>query len=144
MLEIEPDPKVVEGTCDHCGGPMTRVTSFVYRDGDAYAVCYASCYHHDGHEAWIDAVFSPSWDEDADDRITFGCRVGPAEGQSEPAASLVSAAAAWGDSRVFGHKLSRDDALAHPMLGEFWDLVDHLLTHEAVVRTHIYGPRRRS
>ena len=140
MLEIEPGAKVVESTCHHCGQPMTRVTGFVYRDGDAHAVFYASCYHHDGeHEVWIDVVFSPTWDEDVDDRFTFGCRVGPIAGQDEPAASLVAAAAAWDESPVFGHKLKRDEALIHPRLGEFWELVDHLLIHDATVATHMYG-----
>src|SRR4051794_27424917 len=119
---------------------MTRVTAFVRKNGDAYAIYYASCYHHDGHEAWIDVVFSPTWDEDADDHVTFGCRVGAVQGQVQPAASLVPAAAAWRDSRVFGHKLSRDEARDHPWLGEFWDLVDHVLTHDPAVSTHIYGP----
>jgi hypothetical protein len=139
MLEIEPGARVVAGVCDHCGEPMSRVTGFVHRNGDAYAVYYASCYHHDGHEVWMDAVFSPSWAEDADDHFTFGCRVGKVAGQDEPAASLVAAAAAFGESRVFGHKLSRDEALAHPMLAEFLALVDHVLTHDEVVSTHIYG-----
>ena len=140
MLEIEPGAKVIESMCDHCDQPMTRVTAFVNRGGDAYAVYYASCYHHDGHEVWIDAVFSPTWGEEADDHFTFGCRVGPVGGQAEPAASLVPAAQAWGESRVFGHKLSRDDALSHPMLGEFWELVDHVLIWDTVVSTHVYGP----
>ncbi|MDQ0260240.1 hypothetical protein J2W20_002144 [Sinomonas atrocyanea] len=139
MLEIEPGAKVVEGTCDHCGQPMTRVTGFVHRDGCAYAVYYASCYHHAGHEVWIDAVFSPTWDEGTDDHLTFGCRVGRVDGQDEPAASLVPAAGGWGNSRVFGHKLSRDEALAHPMLAEFWALVDHVLVHDGVVADHLYG-----
>ena len=118
---------------------MSRVTGFVHHDGDAYAVYYASCYHHDGHEVWIDAVFSPTWGEDADDHLTFGCRVGRVDGHREPAASLVTAAAAWGESRVFGHKLTRDEALAHPLLGEFWALVDHVLMHDNVISNHLYG-----
>jgi hypothetical protein len=140
VLEIEPGAKVVEGSCDHCGQPMTRVTAFVFRDTDAYAVYYASCYHHDGHEVWMDAVFSPTWDDGADDHFTFGCRFGSVAGQAEPAATLVSAAAAWGESRVFGHKLSREEALGHPMIDEFWELVDHILTHDPVVSAHLYGP----
>lgn len=140
-LEIEPGSKVVDGTCDHCGQPMTRVTSFVTQHGDAHAVCFASCYHHeDGHEVWLDVVFSPTWGEDPSDRVSFGCRVGPVEGQPEPAASLVAAAAAWPDSEMFGTRLSRDDALAHPLLRGFWQVVDHVLVHEPVVRDHLYGP----
>ncbi|UOQ88581.1 hypothetical protein MUN74_15095 [Agromyces endophyticus] len=140
MLEIEPGGDVVEATCDHCGQPMTRVTGFVYQDGDAHAIYIASCYHHDGHEVWIDGVFSPTWADDADDHFTFGCRVGPVEGQAEPGASLVAAAAPFSDSATFGHKLTRDEALAHPRLGDFWALVDHLLTNDAVVSAHMYGP----
>jgi hypothetical protein len=140
MLKIEPGAKVVSSTCEHCGEPMTRITGFVYKDADAHAVYYASCYHHEGHEVWIDATFSPTWDEGLDDRVTFGCRVGAVEGQSEPAATLVSAAQAWDDRPVFGHKLSREDGLAHPSLPEFWALVDHVLVHDPLVHSHLYGP----
>ena len=58
VLEIEPDRNVAEITCDDCGEPFQRVTGFVCRDGDAHAVYFASYYHHDGQEAFIDAVFS--------------------------------------------------------------------------------------
>jgi hypothetical protein len=143
VLELEPDAKVVHATCEHCGQPMTRVTGFVRRDGEAYAVFFASCYHHDGHEVWIDAVFSPTWADGVDDRYTFGCRVGPVAGQDEPAATLVPAAQGWGDKPLFGRKLSREEGLAHPGLAEFWALVDHVLVHDPVVRTHLYGPDAR-
>lgn len=139
-MDIEPGADVVEATCRHCGEPMTRVRGFVHRDGDAYAIYFASCYHHDGHEVWIDAVFSPTWADGVNDHYTFGCRVGAVGGQSEPAATLVTAAAAFSDSATFGHKLTRDEALAHPMIGEFWALVDHVLTKDPIVSTHMYGP----
>ena len=139
MLEIEDGAKVVHGTCDHCGEPMTRVTGYVNKNGGTYAVYFASCYHHDGHEVWIDAIFSPTWADGVSDRYTFGCRVGTVEGQDAPAATLVPAAQAWGDLRAFGHKLSREEGLAHPGLAAFWELVDHVLAHDAVVRFHLYG-----
>lgn len=116
------------------------MNGFVYRHADAYAVYYASCYHHDGHEVWIDAIFSPTWEDEVDDHVTFGCRVGAFEGRLDPAATLVSAASAWADSRTFGHKLTREEALVHPLIGEFWILVDHILTHDRVVSKHLYGP----
>ncbi|OYO19029.1 hypothetical protein BI335_06035 [Enemella evansiae] len=122
---------------------MVRVTGFINQDNDAHAIYLASCYHHDGHEVWIDAVFSPTWADGVDDRFTFGCRIGPVDGQSGPAASLVTAAAAFSDAATFGHKLTRDEALAHPMLAEFWTIVDHVLTHDSVVQAHMYGPDAR-
>lgn len=140
MLQIEPGSEVIEATCDHCGQPMTRVAGFIREDSDAHAIYFATCFHHGGHEVWIDAVFSPTWAEGADDHFTFGCRVGAVEGQTEPAATLVTAAAAFDDSPTFGHKLTRDEALSHPRVGEFWALVDHVLTTDVVVSTHMYGP----
>lgn len=38
VLSIEPGARVVGGTCDHCGEPMTRVPGFIYEDDDAFAV----------------------------------------------------------------------------------------------------------
>lgn len=139
VLEIEPDRNVAELTCDHCGEPFQRVTGFVYRDGDAHAVYVASCYHHDGHEAFIDVVFSPTWEDGVDDHVTFGCRVGGLEGQHEPGASLVTGGAAFADKPFFGRKLRREDALSHPFVGQFWSVVDHILVNDPLVRDHVYG-----
>lgn len=139
-LTIDPERQVKEFTCEHCGGPSQRVTGFVHRDGDALAVYFASCYHHGGHEVWFDVVFSATWAEGVDDRVTFGCRVGPIEGQDDPASSLVTGGAAFRDSLNFGHKLTREEALAHPLLADFWAVVDHVLSHDQLVRDHIYGP----
>lgn len=139
-LAIEANPTVTEHACDHCSQPFQRVHGYVYRNGDAHAVYIASCYHHDGHEVFVDAVFSPTWKDEADDHITFGCRVGPVAGQPDPGASLTSAATAFSDRPLFGRKLTREDALDHPLLGDFWALVDHVLVHDPVVRNHVYGP----
>lgn len=139
-LAIEPDAEVVEHACTTCGEPFQRVTGFIHNDGDAYAVYYASCYHHVGHEAYIDIIFSKTWDDGVDDRETFGCRVGPVAGQSDPACSLVTGGSAFRDSALFGRKLTRDQALAHPRLSDFWAVVDHVLVNDCVVRDHVYGP----
>ncbi|WP_344236837.1 hypothetical protein [Kribbella hippodromi] len=137
MLEIEVGAQVRESVCQHCGRSKTVVTGFMYRDGDAYVVYYASCYDHDGPEVWIDVVFSPNWEDDAAGRYTFGCRIGAVDGPVSPAASLVPAAAAFSTSKTFGHKLTRDEALVHPALPEFWAVVDHIVEHDAVVVAHL-------
>ena len=139
-LVIEADPTVTEHSCGHCSQPFQRVKGFIYRAGNAHAVYIASCYHHDGHEVFIDAVFSPTWDDDLDDHITFGCRVGPIAGRPDPAASLTDGAAAFTGASFFGQKLSRTEALASPLLADFWALVDHVLVHDPVVRDHVYRP----
>jgi hypothetical protein len=143
-LAIEPGAQVQDFPCPSCGSSFRRVTGFVYDNGNAYAVYYASCYHHDGHEVWIDAIFSDTWEEDIDDHVSFGCRVGPVEGQTEPAASLVEAGLAYSGSTMFGQRLTREQALDHPRLTSFWQLVDHILTQDQVVAEHVYGPAPRT
>lgn len=139
-MTIDPERQVKEFICDHCGGPSQRVTGFIHRDNNALAVYFASCYHHGGHEVWIDVVLSPTWAEDVDDRETFGCRVGPIDNPGDLGSSLVTGASAFPDSPTFGRKLTRDQALQHPRLPEFWEIVDHVLSRDPLVRDHIYGP----
>jgi hypothetical protein len=135
-LHFDEGRQVVHEECAHCGTPQTRVTGFVLRDGDAYAIYLASCYHHDGHEVWIDAIFSPTWEEEVHDRYSFGCRVGSIDG-GDVAASMVDAAGIWDDSPMYGRKLSREDGLAHPQRDEFWALVDHILVNDPDVAVHM-------
>lgn len=139
-LTIDPEGrKVVEFDCPDCGEQAQRVWGFILDDDNAYAVFFASLYHHDGHEVWIDVILSPTWADGVDDHETFGCRVGPIEGQDDPAASLVTGGAEAPDTQLFGRKLTREDALEHPRLDDFWAVVDHLLEHDPVVREHVYG-----
>ena len=140
-LVIDPDGrKTTEFECPDCGETAQRVWGFILRDEDAHAVFFASLYDHDGHEAWIDVILSPTWADDADDHETFGCRVGPIQGQDEPGASLVTGGAEAPDSQLFGHKVTRDEALEHPKLNDFWEVVDHVLEHDPLVHDHVYGP----
>lgn len=136
-LTLDGDSEVREDTCGSCGEHSLLVTSFVMRDGAAYAVAKTALHHHDGYEAWVDLVFG-SWHEDADDHLTFGCRVGPVAGSPDPAATAVDAAKPYGESPFWGQKLSRTGALAHPRLDEFWLAVDFLLVSEPRINHHVY------
>lgn len=140
-LLIDPDGrKVAEFECHDCGEANQRVWGFILADGDAHAIFFASLYHHDGDEAWIDVILSPTWADDVDDHETFGCRVGPLEGQDDPGASLVTGGAAAPDTQLFGRKLTREDAMENPRLDDFWHVVDHILESDPLVRQHVFGP----
>ncbi|HEY0698994.1 MAG TPA: hypothetical protein VGD43_14430 [Micromonospora sp.] len=138
---VEQTRQVHQLVCQCCATPAERTWAFVNRDGATHAVYFASCYHHNGvHEAWIDAIFG-NWDStDFDDHVTFGCRVGPVATSPAPAATLVRGASASPDEPLYGRKLDRQEALAHPRLSEFWTLVDLVLEHDRLVNEHIYGP----
>ena len=87
---------------------------------------FAACHVHDGErEAWIDVIQGTFSSDDASEHVTFGARVGPVAGQADPAATAVPAGAAYSQSPFWGIKLSRDEALAHPRIDEFWEIVDY-------------------
>ena len=79
------------------------------------------------------------FEEGAADRVTFGCRVGPVQGRPGPAATAVAAAQPYDDAPLWGRKLSREEALAHPRIGDFWRVVDFVLERQPVVKAHVYG-----
>ncbi|WP_237700651.1 hypothetical protein [Janibacter sp. HTCC2649] len=102
-----------------------------------YCVAKTALHDHDGQEAWIDVVFG-TFEDGVDDHISFGCRVGPVEASPEPAATAVNAAQTYGDSAFWGQKLTREEALAHPRISEFWSVVDFLLVNEPLIEHHVH------
>ncbi|WP_406041021.1 hypothetical protein OG799_33215 [Micromonospora sp. NBC_00898] len=105
------------------------------RDGLPYAVFFAACYNHAGvAESWIDVVFG-TWGQDTDyaDHLTFGCRFGPGAGSDLPGATAVDAAAVAPDGALCGHKLTRTEALAHPKLSGFWEVIDFVVTADPLL-----------
>lgn len=131
----EPDVRMVR--CGDCGQQHEAVTGFVLCEGFAHAVYWADWYPHQ-NEAYVDLILG-SWEEpEYEDHVTFGCRIGRVPGQDGPQCSLVPAAQQRDEAPVFGTKLTREAALAHPWLGEFWDCIDWLTLNDPVLHEHVY------
>jgi hypothetical protein len=126
-------------TCGCCGATAKRTAAYV-DDGDTRVGWYlASCYHHRGvHEAYIDAILGTWGTDNADDHLTFTCRVGPVENSHMPACTLVDAETPP-DQPQWGRPLSREEGLAHAWLGDYWDIVDAILDNDLFVNHHVYG-----
>lgn len=139
-LSFDEQPTILEKDCAGCGRHYPLIKGFIARDGVAAAITFTALHTHDGErEAWIDAILGTFGDDTADDHLTFGCRVGPVANSDEPAATLVQAAEPYGGSPIWGQKLTREGALAHPRLQEFWEIVDYVLVADSVVHHHVYG-----
>ena len=138
-LSFDPERTVELRSCGSCGHGYTLIKSFILDNGDAHAVLFAALHDHGEREAWIDVIMGTFGTEDFADHITFGCRVGPVQGQAEPAATLVAAVAPFGDSPIFGRKLYRDEALVHPWISCFWRVVDFVLVSDPDIHFHVYG-----
>lgn len=133
MLELEFD-EPSSFACDCCGGRTTRLTRFVYRDGSAYAVYYAS--FSDNHpERTVKVIVSigswGDWDggESPPDRAAFAMEIrSGADGYEVVVASAVNSP--WADSRILGAMLDRAQALAHPWIKEVFHITDHMVLED--------------
>lgn len=139
-LRFDEPPTIQEQDCAGCGRHYPLVKAFVAKGEAAYAVAFAALHTHgDERAAWIDVIVGTFGEDRSDDHLTFGCRVGPVTGQDSPAATLVAAAVPYSDAPIWGRKLTREQALAHPRLADFWEIVDFVLMADEVVHSHVYG-----
>lgn len=141
-LSFDAERKVERHSCPSCGSRYLQVKGFIHDDGNAHAIYFAACHDHGAREAWIDAILGTFDEDETEGRVTFGCRVGPVEGQTDPAATLIQAASPYSDVPLFGEKLSREEALAHDRLADFWTVVDFILVADPDVHAHVYGHPR--
>ena len=131
--------------CDCCGRPGRRTWSMVVRDGAFHALYFAACYDHgDVRESWIDVTFG-GFGEVAgfEEHVTFGCRFGPVDDDSEPGLTLVDAVTMAPDAMIFGQRLKREQALVHPRIGDFWDVVRFVVETDPLVYHHHFGQWRQ-
>lgn len=114
-------------------------------DGDTLAVFWAFLYDHPGNpEVYIDATFG-TWAVEGytADHETFGSRTGAVEGLPSPATSLVTGAELAPDDPRLGVKLTRDQALAHERLEQFWAVNDAILQIDEIMALFDWAPKRR-
>ncbi|GLZ32003.1 hypothetical protein Lesp02_41910 [Lentzea sp. NBRC 105346] len=131
--------------CACCGRPFERVWACVERDDRLVGVYYANNYHHRGKgpETYIDVILG-TWGKDTvADHVTFGCRVGPVGGSSEPDANYWQPCLDGSATAMHGHLLSVEEAKKHPWLAEFWNVIELVLAKDPAVNWHLYGRRRQ-
>jgi hypothetical protein len=125
-------------TCDCCGGKTTRLTRFVTREGNAFAVYFAnfSNNHADGYVSVL-AGFG-NWSEDAppSDRTAIAFRIWTNESNYQ--VGVVDAADDW-ETDFLGKRLSREQALQSEWLQEAFDLSDHIVECDAPVIDYLNG-----
>lgn len=121
VLSFDRERKVRDFECAECGSRYRRMYRFVLRNQVAYGVCYASLHKHAGEAvAWLDVILGTWGENETADHVTFGCRVGPIEGQEFPAASLVPAAQPFAYRPIFGQRLSPIPPMRPRRLSRTW------------------------
>jgi hypothetical protein len=133
MLTVEYEPAVSD-TCSCCDTPSTRLTRFVSRDGDAYAVYYAA-FSEQHPRPYVEALVGiGDWAEDApaSARCSFYLRIRSTPDQFEVTV-CDGTDSPWGDVTVLGHTLRRDEALAHPRIQEIFAITDHIVMEDTPI-----------
>lgn len=144
MLTIEFEPPQETSPCECCGGRTTRLTRFVHKDGDAYAIYYA-LFSDDHPCASISVTVSiGEWGDDStpEQRVAFALELRSSNSQYQVA--VVNAKQSpWREAALLGRMLDRDDALLHPAIAEVFHLTDHIVlednpsTHISTRHSHV-------
>ena len=136
MIDIEFAEPFHE-VCDCCKGTTTRLTRFVRKDGDAYAIYYAM--YSDNHPERVVklAVSLGEWSEDADpvNRTAFALTMRSDE--SDYLFTVVDAdESPWQGIRILGKMLNRDEALNHPWIKDVFHITDHVATDDSEIKSY--------
>jgi hypothetical protein len=139
MLRIE-FSKPKQSVCECCEGKTTRLTRFVYRDENAYAVYYAA--FADNHpERVVDVVVSlGEWGEGAtpDQRRAFSMKIRSTDTQYDVMVTNADECS-WRDAKVIGRILDREEALADPWLKDAFHITDHIVAEDNPVKEYLDG-----
>lgn len=134
MLRIEFEPPS-SSPCDCCGSTSVRLTRFVYRDGDAYAVYYAAFTPEHTERVVRGLAGLGEWGNDdvgPEARVAFAFEIRVAEEQFQ--VGIVDAKySPWRDVTLLGEILNRAEALEHEWLSEVFHLTDHIVAEDQEV-----------
>ena len=133
MIEIElTEPK--KSTCECCGGTSTSLTRFVNKDGDAFAIYYASFSDNHPESAVIGVISIGSWGSDGipPDRVAFPFRLWQNEENFN--VGLTNAdESPWNGIKLLGRMLDREEALSHPWIEDVFHITDHITADDTEV-----------
>ncbi|MEQ8992991.1 MAG: hypothetical protein RLO46_14310 [Pseudomonadales bacterium] len=133
MLTIEFE-EPTRTTCACCGKSTTRLTRFVYRDGDAHAVYYAQFTPDHPQKRLSGLIGLGPWGGDAspEQRVAFPLEIWATDDNFQ--VGLVDASASpWSHVTFMGRILNRSEALGHELLQEAFHVTDRMVTDDAVI-----------
>jgi len=122
--------------CPCCGGRTTRLTRFVYFDGDAHAAYYAQ-FSNNHPQKWVSALIGLGEWGDASTpakRVAFAVRIRLADDLQVMLVDSVDCP--WHGEDFLGKILDRRDALKHWWKKEVFHITDHIVADDPDVREY--------
>jgi hypothetical protein len=107
--------------------------------GGTFGVCFATLHgDSDVRDVWMDVILGTFGGDDPTDHVTFGCHV-VATGSGDPVITAVDGAAVFAYRPIMGRRLTREQALSHERVDDFWRIVDLMLLSDPEVHSLIYA-----
>jgi hypothetical protein len=138
IITIELEEPVEGEPCPCCGGRTTRLTRYVYSDGDAYAIYYAA-FSNNHPDRLVSVVLSMGeWGEGSSpsERVAFPLQIRAAA--SEYQVGVVDGDhSPWNRVAFLGRMFDRAEALAHPLISEVFHISDHIVSDDPVIKRYL-------
>ena len=144
-ITIELDDGTRVKTCAQCGMQYPQVHGFLYRDGNAWAVYWAELYkdhpNHPEPRVVLTIALGDDWSEGADPskRAWAQLDAWPHEDKDEIQMAFTDPQGSL-DAVAFGHPLSREVVLTHPLKDSFLTAADEIVYRDtrvsALMGTH--------
>lgn len=134
MFEID-QPEPSYSICDCCGNKLTNLTRFVAKDDLPFAIYKATFgLSHPEKGVLLAIGIDSDWNHvDSDTRVAFACWLTTTDEEFRVSVT-DKAESPWSNSRVLGRMLDREEALSHPLIGEVFHLIDHIVEEDAAIK----------
>lgn len=138
MLTIEYEPAKESEPCPCCGGKTTSLTRFVHKDGDAHAIYYAKFSDSHSERVVVATVSLGEWGEGTtpEHRVAFALELRSDKDNFK--VSVIDAEnSPWREAKIIGRTLSRNEALAHPLVKEAFHITDHMVSEDTPIKEYL-------
>jgi hypothetical protein len=137
-FSLEPIGTLKSSTCQCCGRQTLGGHGFVYEDGNALAIYFATLFTEHEDKRVSLAIGIGEWNDDGSRRFctAFGMEVFTTD--SEVRMTIVdSSASPWGTTELLGPLMGREQALAHHLKTKMFQIADHIVMHDPKIAAHL-------
>jgi len=133
MIKIEfEEPKF--SRCECCSNTTTRLTRYVYQNGDAFAVYYLL--FTNGHKEKIahSLIGLGEWGEEGSPNLrkAFAVNIWD-DGDNWSVVVTDKEESPWSHVELMGTILNRAEALQHPWINDVYHITDHIVSEDKLV-----------
>jgi len=132
MIKIEFEKPNIEA-CDCCGKETKKLTRFVYKDDDAFAIYYIKFTKDHEKKIATGIISIGDWetDEEPKNRFSFPFRIWT-NSDNFQVGLIDKEDSPWKQS-LLGKILDRKDSLKHPLISEVFHITDHIVVEDKEV-----------